>query len=72
MSNIVTSVGVFLILIAYFGNSFDYLTKNKVYYTLNTLGSIFAGCGAFSVQLWPVVFLELVWATISIIELTRI
>jgi hypothetical protein len=69
MSNIITSIGVLLILIAYFGSVTNKLPKNKTYYWLNIVGSILAGYGAYSVALWPTVFLEIVWMSVSFYEL---
>jgi hypothetical protein len=69
MSNIITSLGVFLILVAFFGNAIDKLSKGKVYYWLNIVGSILAGYGAYSVALWPTVLLEIVWTCVSFYEL---
>jgi hypothetical protein len=68
-SNIITSVGVFLILVAYYLEVNDKITRNKTYFTLNIIGSLLAGVGAFMVQLWPIVFLEIVWAIISLKEI---
>jgi Na+/melibiose symporter-like transporter len=72
MSNIITSLGVFLILVAFFGNVTDKLAKKKVYFWLNAIGSILAGIGAFLVQLWPMVVLELIWAIVSLCEIVLI
>lgn len=65
MSNLVTSIGVLLILIAYFSNTLGKLSQNKLYFGLNIAGSMFAGYGAFLVELWPIVFLEFIWAIVS-------
>jgi hypothetical protein len=72
MSNIITSLGVFLILVAFFGNVTDRLPKNSIYFWLNVIGSLLAGVGAFMVQLWPIVILEFIWATVSLYEITLI
>jgi CHASE2 domain-containing sensor protein len=69
MSNIITSVGVLLILVAYFANTTGKLTQNKIYFGLNATGSLFAGYGAFLVQLWPIVVLETIWALVSLYEI---
>jgi hypothetical protein len=68
-SNIITSVGVFLILVAYYLEVNDKITRNKTYFTLNIIGSLLAGVGAYMVQLWPIVFLEIIWAIISLKEI---
>jgi hypothetical protein len=67
-SNIITSVGVFLILVAYYLEVNEKIQK-KQYFSLNIIGSLLAGVGAYMVQLWPIVFLEIVWALISLKEI---
>jgi hypothetical protein len=71
MSNIITSLGVFLILVAFFGNVTDKMPKNKLYFWLNAIGSIMAGVGAYLVQLWTIVLLESIWAIVSIYEIFK-
>jgi hypothetical protein len=68
-SNIITSIGVTLILVAYYLEVSGKLNKNVIYFWLNTIGSILAGIGAYLVSLWPIVFLEVVWTVISLYEL---
>ena len=72
MSNLITSLGVFLILIAFFGNTSNQLPKNKLYYWLNIIGSILAGYGAYLVQLWPTVALEIIWTGVSVFEIVKL
>jgi putative flippase GtrA len=67
-SNIITSIGVFLILVAYYLEVNEKIQK-KQYFVLNIIGSLLAGIGAYLVQLWPIVFLEVVWAIISLKEI---
>jgi putative flippase GtrA len=68
-SNIITSIGVTLILVAYYLEVSGKLNKNAIYFWLNVIGSILAGIGAYLVSLWPIVFLEVVWTVISLYEL---
>lgn len=72
LSNILSSIGVALILAAYYLDLKKIIPKNYVYFALNILGSVFAGLGAFYVQLWPIVVLEIVWAFISILEIFKL
>jgi hypothetical protein len=69
MSNLITSVGVTLILIAYLLNTTGKLPQNKLYFGLNIIGSGLAGYGAYLVQLWPIVVLESVWVCVSLYEI---
>jgi CHASE2 domain-containing sensor protein len=72
MSNLITSLGVFFILVAFFGNTANKLPKNKLYFWLNIIGSILAGYGAYLVQLWPTVILEIIWTTVSVVEIVKL
>jgi hypothetical protein len=69
MANIITSVGVFFILTAYIANSANKIEEGKLYFGLNIVGSFLAGIGAYQVQLWPIVILEIVWVMVSLYEL---
>jgi hypothetical protein len=71
-SNFITSIGVTLILAAFYLEVSGKLNKNALYFWLNAIGSILAGVGAYMVALWPLVFLEVVWTLISIYELFKI
>jgi hypothetical protein len=57
-----------LILVAYYLEVNEKIQKKK-YFVLNIIGSLLAGIGAYLVQLWPIVFLEVVWAIISLKEI---
>jgi hypothetical protein len=72
ISNILSSIGVTYLLLGYYLDIKMIIPKNLVYYTLNITGGIFAGSGAFLVQLWPLVFLEIVWVLISLNEVRKI
>ena len=72
MSDIITSGGVLLILIAFFANVTDKLSKNQTYFWLNAVGSMLAGIGAFIAGLLPIVVLESIWAAVSLYEISLI
>jgi hypothetical protein len=72
LSNTLSSIGVTLILLAYFLDLKKIIPKNSIYFLLNIFGSIFAGLGAFYVQLWPIVVLEIIWSAISIVEISKL
>jgi hypothetical protein len=71
-SNFITSIGVTLILAAFYLEVSGKLNKNALYFWLNAIGSILAGVGAYMVALWPLVFLEVVWTAISLYELFKL
>jgi hypothetical protein len=70
--NTITSIGVFFLLLAYFGLTSGKLSKSYTFFTLNLIGSILAGYGAYAVALWPTVFLEVVFTFVTIYELGRL
>jgi hypothetical protein len=70
-SNTITSIGVFFLLLAYFGLTSGKLSKSYIFFTLNIIGSVLAGYGAFAVALWPTVFLEVVFTGVSMYELGK-
>ena len=72
MSDIITSGGVLLILIAFFANVTGQLSKNQTYFWLNAVGSMLTGIGAFMVGLIPIVVLESIWAAVSLYEISLI
>jgi hypothetical protein len=71
-ANFTTSIGVLLILTAFIGVTTKRMKEGGLYFLLNIFGSIFAGIGAFLVGLWPLVVLEIIWTSVSIVKLVQI
>jgi hypothetical protein len=71
-SNTITSIGVFFLLVAYFGLTSGKLSKGYTFFSLNLIGSIMAGYGAYAVALWPTVVLEVIFTGVSLYELGRL
>lgn len=66
------TIGVSLILIAYFLNIFSLIKKDGVlFYVLNILGGVISSFSSYLIQFWPFVILEGVWAIISVIGLLK-
>lgn len=65
-------IGVFLILLAYFLNSFGVIsTKNLNFILLNLIGSILACLASVLLEYIPFVLLEAIWALVSLISLLK-
>lgn len=70
--DIVGTVGVGLILIAYLCNTFKMIQENgKLFFILNTIGAGLACYASLLINFWPFVILEGVWCIVSIIGLIR-
>lgn len=71
-TDIIGTIGVSLILIAYFLNIFSLIKKDgMLFYVLNILGGAIACFSSYLIQFWPFVVLEGTWAIISIIALLK-
>jgi len=67
LSDLIGIFGVALILIAYFLNVIGKLTSdNKIFITLNILGSGIACLASYMIKYWPFVILEGTWFLVSI------
>jgi membrane-bound ClpP family serine protease len=65
-------VGVFLILIAYFLNSFGFIaTKSIIFILLNLFGAILACLASVLLKYVPFIVLEGIWALVSLISLLK-
>ncbi|WP_413468695.1 CBU_0592 family membrane protein [Lutibacter sp.] len=65
-------IGVFLILLAYFLNTFGIIgTKNLNFILLNLIGSILACLASVLLKYVPFVLLEAIWAIVSLISLLK-
>lgn len=66
------TVGVGLILLAYFLNIFSLIPKDgKWYYLLNIVGSCIACFASVLIQFIPFIILEATWAVVSVIGLMK-
>jgi hypothetical protein len=71
-NDIVGTIGVGLILIAYFLGT-EKLIKNdgKLYYVMNIIGASLACYASLLIDYWPFVILEGTWVLVSIYGLMR-
>ena len=71
-TDIIGTIGVSLILIAYFLNVFSLIKKDgMLFYVLNFFGGTIACFSSYLIQFWPFVVLEGTWAVISVIALVK-
>lgn len=66
------SIGVGLILLAYFMSSFSFLSgKSKLFFLLNTVGAGLACYASYLISYWPFIILEGTWMLVSLIALVK-
>lgn len=71
-STIIGSIGVTLLLIAFFLNLFKFLrSESYLYMGLNLLGAVLAGYSSYLINFMPFVLLEATWATVSGVGIVR-
>lgn len=71
-NDIIGTLGVGLILIAYFLNTEKLLPKDeKLFYVLNIIGAALACYASFLINYWPFVILEGTWTLVSIYGLMK-
>jgi hypothetical protein len=72
-TDIISSIGVSLILVAFFLNTFKYLdASSKLYFTLNIVGGTFACYGSILLNSLPFIILEGTWSLVSLVGLIKI
>lgn len=71
-TDIISTIGVSLILLAFFLNTFKYLNDtSKSYFILNIIGGAFACYGSVLLNSLPFIILEGTWSLVAIIGLIR-
>lgn len=71
--DIVTGGGVFLILLAFFLNTFNFIsTRSQLYLGLNFIGSGFAAYGSVLIDSVPFFVLEITWMIVSLVAFIRL
>ena len=70
--DIISTIGVLLILLAFFLNTFKYLLDNsKVYFVLNIVGGAFACYGSVLLNSLPFIILEGTWSVVALMGLIK-
>jgi len=71
-NDLIGTIGIALILIAYFLNTERLIPVNgKLFYVLNTIGAALACYASLLINYWPFVILEGTWTLISIYGMMR-
>lgn len=71
-STIIGSVGVALLLLAFFLNLFKFVKEdNSAYILLNILGAALSGYASFLINYLPFILLEAVWCLVAILALAK-
>lgn len=66
------SVGVFLILLAFFCSTFKLISsQSNLFFILNAAGAAIACYASYRIAYWPFVVLEGVWTVVSIAGLIK-
>lgn len=68
-SSIVGTVGVTLLLAAFFLHLFGFLSRGRVYILLNIIGAGLSCYASLLIRFWPFVVLEGCWVLVSILGL---
>lgn len=69
-NDLIGAVGVGLILLAYFLNTFSLIPKEgELFFGMNCIGAALACYASILIRYWPFIILEGVWTLVSIIGL---
>lgn len=71
-TDIISTIGVSLILLAFFLNTFKYISDTgKLYFILNIIGGAFACYGSVLLNSLPFIILEGTWSVVAFIGLVK-
>ena len=71
-NDLIGTIGVGIILLAYFLNMFSYIQNNgKLFYLLNIIGASIACFASYLIDYIPFVILEGTWALVSVVGLIK-
>ena len=71
MSTLIGSVGVALLLLAFFLNLFGFLATGRRYALLNLVGGALSAYASYLIDYMPFVVLEGTWAIVALVALLR-
>ena len=72
ITDLIGTVGVFLLLLAYFLNLAGKISKDGNFYiVLNVVGAGIAMLASIFLLYWPFIILEAMWTVVSIVALIR-
>ncbi|MES2514856.1 MAG: hypothetical protein V4580_11960 [Bacteroidota bacterium] len=71
-TDVISTIGVSLILLAFFLNTFNYLEeKSKLFFLLNMVGGAFACYGSILLNSLPFIILEGTWSLVALVGLIK-
>jgi hypothetical protein len=71
-NDIIGTIGVGLVLLAYFLNTFKLIAENgQLFFLLNIIGGALSCYAAILLLFWPFIILEAIWTLVSIIGLIK-
>ena len=71
-TDIISTIGVSLILLAFFLNTFKFLAdSSKLYFVLNIVGGAFACYGSVLLNSLPFIILEGTWSLVALVGLIK-
>ena len=71
-NDLVGTLGVGLVLIAYFLNIFSFIKKDGIlFFNLNIIGGAISCYAATLIEFWPFIILEGIWTFVSIVGLVN-
>jgi hypothetical protein len=71
-SDWIGTIGVGLILIAYFCSTFNWMSsQSRIFFLLNTVGAAMTCYASYLIEYWPFVVLEGTWTIVSLIGLVK-
>lgn len=73
ISDIIASVGVIILLIAFLLNLYKKLSaESKIYALLNFVGAGLCGFSSYLIKFYPFVLLESIWAFVALTSLFKV
>lgn len=71
--DIIASIGVTILLIAFFLNIIGKMAaKSKAYTLMNFIGAVICGFSSYLIKFYPFVVLESIWAMVALITLFKV
>jgi len=72
-SDIIASIGVIILLIAFLLNLYKKLSANSKAYTfMNFLGAAICGFSSYLISFYPFVVLEGIWSLVALVSLIKV
>jgi hypothetical protein len=72
-NDIIGTIGVGLVLLAYFLNTFKMVPENgRLFFALNVIGGALSCYAAVLLIFWPFIILEAIWTVVSVIGLLKV